>query len=503
MEKERILKAYNEYIQTDIHRNCEKYRKLSDGKSADVFFADVRARVNLEYMGIVDNKGYMKSYYIDNFKSLKTNSTGYSLKDLVAGNGILQATTRLYAEYATSKKLVTNQKDFDLIKDFDLDDLLGKAMVIQSWAGRLLLKGVIELEKFSFYPVTPKDYFPIRNEYNPKLIDGYIIYNLSESDKNKNTLICEIYELDSIEYRAFKIIDNSISEIPYPFDLTKNGMIQDGLGYRDKQAQGWAVVEVENIFGKSDYNDDLVGNVRELVIGDTLTSQAFQKVANPLLQVPDSVIEVDKNGRSTVRLDGRVIIVNKDDKEVKQVQLETKTQEWKLHKEDIKNDIYKQLGVNDLAFGIDLGGSISSGEAKRRSLERTIATVESKRTKCITGIKNIILWGYKKIKGEEIDLQIETQDILSLSLTEKMSIVVQGIQNNVMSLETAVKFLGLLGEKEDKEIGSIKTNISYQEKLINILNILAGITREEQLQVKLEELSKDIMKDLGLEVKEE
>ena len=503
MEKERILKAYNDYIQTDIHRNCEKYRKLSDGKSADVFFADVRSRVNLEYMGIVDNKGYMKSYYIDNFKSLRTNSIGYSLKDLVVGNGILQATTRLYAEYATSNKLVTNQKDFELIKDFDLDDLLGKTMVIQSWAGKLLLKGVTQLDRFSFYPVTPKDYFPIRNEYNPKLIDGYVIYNLSQDDKSKKTLICEIYELDSIEYRAYKITDKNIQELPYPYDLKINGMIPDGLGYRDKQTQGWAVVEVENIFGKSDYNDDLVGNVRELVIGDTLTSQAFQKVANPLLQVPDSVIEVDKNGRSTVRLDGRVIVVNKDDKEVKQVQLETKTQEWKLHKEDIKNDIYKQLGVNDLAFGIDLGGSISSGEAKRRSLERTIATVESKRSKCITGIKNIILWGYKKLKGEEIDLQIEAQDILSLSLTEKMAIVVQGIQNNVMSLETAIKFLGILGKDTDKEIELIKTNVAYQEKLINILNILAGITREEELQVKLEELSKDIMKDLGLEVKEE
>lgn len=503
MEKGRILKAYNDYIQTDIHRNCEKYRKLSDGKSADVFFADVRARVNLEYMGIVDNKGYMKSYYIDNFKSLRTNSTGYSLKDLVVGNGLLQATTRLYAEYATSKKLVTNQKDFEFIKDFDLDDLLGKTMVIQSWAGKLLLKGVTQLDRFSFYPVTPKDYFPIRNEYNPKLIDGYVIYNLLQDDKSKKTLICEIYELDNIEYRAYKITDKNIQELPYPYDLKINGMVEDGLGYRDKQAQGWAVVEIENIFGKSDYNDDLVGNVRELVIGDTLTSQAFQKVANPLLQVPDSVIEVDKNGRSTVRLDGRVIIVNKDDKEVKQVQLETKTQEWKLHKEDIKNDIYKQLGVNDLAFGIDLGGSISSGEAKRRSLERTIATVESKRSKCITGIKNIILWGYKKLKGEEIDLQIETQDILSLSLTEKMAIVVQGIQNNVMSLETAIKFLGILGKDTDKEIELIKTNVAYQEKLINILNILAGITREEELQVKLEELSKDIMKDLGLEVKEE
>ena len=502
MEKSRILKAYNEYIQTDIHRNCEKYRKLSDGKSADVFFNDVKARVNLEYMGIVDKQGYMKSYSINN-NSLTSVSQGCSLKDLVASNGILQATTRLYAEYATSKKLVTNQKDFELIKDFDLDDLLGKAIVIQSWAGRLLLKGVTELEKFSFYPVTPKDYFPIRNEYNPKLIDGYVIYNLSADDKNKNTLICEIYELDSIEYRAYKINDKSISEEPYPFDLTKNGMIQDGLGYKDNNAQGWAVVEIENIFGTSDYNDDLVGNVRELVIGDTLTSQAFQKVANPLLQVPDSLIEVDATGKSTVRLDNRVITLSKDDKEVKQVQLETKTQEWKLQKEDIKNDIYKQLGVNDLAFGIDLGGSIASGEAKRRSLERTIATVESKRSKCITGIKNIILWGYKKLKRKEIDLQIEAQDILSLSLTEKMAIVVQGIQNNLMSLETAIKFLGILGKNADEEIELIKTNVAYQEKLINIMNTLAGITREEQLQVKLEELSKDIMKDLGLEVKEE
>lgn len=502
MEKERILKAYNEYLLTDIYKNCDKYRKLSDGKSADVFFSDVKTRVNLEYMGIVNKQGYMNTYSMSN-GSLVSDSKSCSLKDLVVGNGILQATTRLYAEYATSKNLVTNQKDLDLIKDFDLDDLLAKTIVIQSWAGKLLLKGVTQLDRFSFYTVTPKDYFPIRNEYNPKLVDGYVIYNLSKNDKENKTLICEVYELDSIEYRAYKITDNSISEINYPFNLSNNGMVIDGLGYKDNKAQGWAVVEIENIFGKSDYNDDLIANVRELVIGDTLTSQAFQKVANPLLQVPDSVVEVDTNGRSTVRLDGRVIVVNKDDKEVKQVQLETKTQEWKLHKEDIKNDIYKQLGVNDLAFGIDLGGSIASGEAKRRSLERTIATVESKRSKCITGIKNIVLWGYRKLKGMDIDLQIEAQDILSLSLTEKMAIVVQGIQNNLMSLETAIKFLGILGKDSDEEIAKIKANVMYQEKLINIMNILAGITREEQLQVKLEELSKDIMKDLGLEVKEE
>ena len=92
---------------------------------------------------------------------------------------------------------------------------------------------------------------------------------------------------------------------------------------------------------------------------------------------------------------------------------------------------------------------------------------------------------------------------MSLSLTEKMAIVVQGIQNNLMSLETAIKFLGVLGKDTDEEIAKIKANVMYQEKLINIMNTLASITREEQLQVKLEELSSEIMKDLGLEVKEE
>ena len=503
MEKERILKAYNDYLMTDIYKNCDKYRKLSDGKSADVFFNDVKARVNMEYMGIVNDNGYIKSYSVNENYSLSTNYKSHSLKDLVVGNGILQATTRLYSEYATSKPLITNQEDLELIKDFNFNDLLRKLMVIQSWSGKCLIKGVINDERFSFYTVTPKDYFPIKNEYNPALIDGYVIYNFSKDDKENKTLICEIYEQDSIEYRAYKLTDKAITEIVYPNDLTINGMVANGLGYIDIQAIGWAVVEVDNIFGKSDYNDDLLGLVRELIVGDTLTSQAFQKVANPLLQVPDTVIETDENGKSTVRLDNRVIIVSKDDKDIKQVALETKTNEWKLHKEDIKNDIYKQLGVNDLAFGIDLGGSIASGEAKRRSLERIIATVESKREKCITSIKNIVLWGYKRLKNQDVDFKIEAQDVLSLSLSERINIAVSSIQNNIMSLETAIKFIGIQGITENEEIQKIKTNIFYQEKLINILNILAGITREQELQVKVDNLTQDLMKELGIEEKGE
>lgn len=500
MELERIQKAYQTYIRSDIYKNCEKYRKLSDGKSADVFFTDVRARVNMEYMGTLDSQGNCKRYDIINGEIKNIGTT--PLKDLVVGNGILQATTRLYAEYGTNKPLIIPKKDsYHLIERFDFDDLLGKLLVIQSWAGKQLLKGVVNEKEFSFYSVTPKDYFPIHNQYNPKLTDGYVIYNLKSQQGQKDILTCEIYEKDSIEYRAYEIAEEKFKEIQYPNDLKSDGMLEDGYGYKDPNAKGMAVVEIDNIFGKPDYNDDLIGLVRELVIGDTLTSQAFQKVANPLLQVPDSLVEVDENGRSRVRLDGRVVLLRQNDKEVKQVQLETKTQEWKVHKEDIKNDIYKQLGVNDLAFGIETNGAVASGEAKRRSLERTIATVESKRLKCIKGIKEIVKWGYKRVLKQEVDLEIKTQEILSLSLTEKITIACQAVASGIMSVDTAIEFIGINESKKEMEL--IKSNLQHQEKIVNILSILANITREEELKVQVDNLTTELMKELGIEVKEE
>lgn len=498
MDTGRIRKAYQEYIGSEIFKNHEKYRKLSDGKSAEVFFNDVKSRVNMEYMGIVNHSGLCDTYEVGENGINKT-AKGTPLKDLVVGNGILQATTRLFAEYATSKPLIIQSTDSELIQYFDFDDLLGKLMVIQSWAGRQLLKGVTDGEVFSFYPVTPKDYFKVPNIYNPKLIDGYVIFNLNKKN-SEDEVMCEIYEKDSIQYKAYKILGDGFVEVSYPLDLTMNGMIREGLGFYDPNARGWGVVEIENIFGKPDYNDDLIGLVRELVVGDTLTSQAFQKVANPLLQVPESLIEVGSDGQSSIMLDGRVVALRKEDRDVKQVRLETKTNEWRLHKEDIKNDIYKQLGINDLAFGIDIGGSIASGEAKRRSLERTIATIESKRNKCIDGIVNIVIWGHERL-GRSIDFKIKPQDILSLSLTEKISIACQAVTAGVMSVCSAIEFLGINANEEELE--GIQSDLNYKEKLVAILSTLSSISRESSLKEKVDEMTVELMNELGISIETE
>lgn len=492
MEITRIQESYKNYINSEYYNNLDTFRKLSDGKSAEVFASDVIKRIKMEYMGALDSSNKYYTYSFETKKDgaiIKSNADG-NVKDLVCGYGILCAVTRLYAEYGTSKPLLING---ELQKDLDLDVLLAKLLVIQSWAGRVLFKGVIDNKKYSFYTITPKDYFSIKNIFNPTIDDGFVIFSFVGKDKEK-TMLCEIHELDNIEYRAFKV-EEVLTEIQYPNDLTINGFVADGLGYKDPNAKDWAVEEIENIFGRSDYTDDLLNNVREIVVGDTLTSQAFQKVANPLIQVPDSLIEVDSDGKTIVRLDERIVTVREKDKDIKQIQLETKTNEWKEHRKELVDDIYKQTGVNDLAFGISIDGAVASGEAKRRSLERVLSTVMSKRDKCLTKIKKLLIWALERT-GNSQEIEINAQDILSLSLSEKIMIVIGAIQNNLMSLETAIKFLGLEKDKTDDEIKNIKKNLDYKIKEIGALQKLESVSRDERLQKQVETMTDELIKDI-------
>ncbi|MDY4011380.1 MAG: hypothetical protein SOY60_06910 [Fusobacterium gastrosuis] len=493
---ERIRDNYKKYINSDLYKNIDNYRKLSDGKSSEVFENDVAKRVKMEYMGVLND---INEYQVLNFdvqKNKISTSKGGNIKDLVCSYGILQAITRLYAEYGTSKELILNT---DLEIDVDVDTLLAKMMIIQSWAGKCLLKGVINEDKYSFYTITPKDYFSIDNLYNPTEKDAYIVYSFLKNEKQNDVsiMLCEIYEENSVEYKAFKYQAGKIEvEVYYPLDLSINGMLLNGLGYKDPNAIGWAVQEVQNIFGKSDYNDDLLKLVREVIVGDTLTSQAFQKVANPLIQVPDSLIEIDNKGRATVRLDERVITVRATDREIKQIQLETKTAEWKEHRKTLVDEIYKQTGVNDLAFGVSVDGAIASGEAKRRSLERIISTVSGKRHKCIKVIKKMLEWAIKRTSKKDIKIDITAQDILTLSLSEKINIVVSALQNDLMSLETSIEFIGLQNNDISEEIQRIKQNMNYKTKELNILQQLENIARDERLQKEVENITEELITEL-------
>ena len=272
---------------------------------------------------------------------------------------------------------------------------------------------------------------------------------------------------------------------------------KEGLGYKLLH-KGMQVVEVRNIFGRSDYTEDLIKINRELVIGETLTSQAFDKVANPLLQIPDGAVEYDDNGDLTVKLQDRTIIVEAEDEEVKQVQLETKTSEWNLHRQNLIEQVYQQTGTNEQVFGLNKNGSSASGEAKRRDLERAISSVLSKRDKALVGLEKMLKWGYRKVFGKEIELLLTGKDILSLSFLEKIDIVSKGIASGVMSMETAIKFLNMTNSGYEDEIQKIKKEPKNLKALIDNIVALNNVVTDERLSNYVKTMVDELVEELEL-----
>jgi len=295
----------------------------------------------------------------------------------------------------------------------------------------------------------------------------------------------------------YKIEGQKFEEVDYGNDLSQYGATKDGKGWK-KVYKGWQVVEVHNLFKRSDYVEDLVILNRELVVGDTLTSQAFDKVANPLLQVPEGALEYDEEGNLTVKINDRVIIVDPEDKDLKQVELKTKTEEWKTHRTGIIEQIYIATGTNEQAFGLNKNGTPASGEAKRRDLERIISTVITKRDRVFAGFEKIIKWGYSAIYNGELDITISGKDILSLGVGEKIIIAAQGITSGILSVESAIKYVNIGNVDIDEEIERLKSDLAYKTKLIEALQTLSQLDTEERVAGLIKKQADELMEELGL-----
>ena len=417
-----------------------------------------------------------------------------SFKDLIVGNNILGSITKLYAEFASNSEPTVNLEDEkkNILEKIDLQDKTSEAVAIQSYGGRLLLKGFIVDSNLYLDIVAPHQYFTVSSILSEEIIEKYVIFT-----EEKKILKTEIYSEGCTEYRKYKIDGQNFEELDYENDLSQYGAIKDGKGWK-KVYKGWQVVEVHNLFKRSDYVEDLVILNRELVVGDTLTSQAFDKVANPLLQVPEGALEYDEDGNLTVKMNDRVIIVDPEDKDLKQVELKTKTEEWKIHRTGIFDQIYIATGTNEQAFGLNKNGIPASGEAKRRDLERIISTVITKRDRVFVGFEKIIKWGYSTIYNGELDITISGKDILSLGVGEKIIIAVQGITSGILSIESAIKYVNIGDININEEMARLKNDLAYKTKLIEALQTLSQLDTEERVAGLIKKQADELMKELGL-----
>jgi len=486
-----MFQAFKKHKQSDIYVKFKRNKNLFDGKSVEVFYKDVLKRVKLEYMGaLTENNEYTEFVRSGNFLT----RVYQPFKDLVVGNNVLGAVTKLYAELATGTEptITIEESKKEILEEIDLQDLVGEAMAVQSYGGKFLLKGFLLNNKLYLQVIPPHQYFGVPSALNSDIIDYYVVF-----EEEKKELTAEIYKQGRTEYRKYKVQKDCFAEIPYPANLQEYGATQDGLGWA-KIYKEWQVVEVNNLFKRSDYVEDLVILNRELVIGDTLTSQAFDKVANPLLQIPEGAVEYGDHGELRLHLEDRTIIVEPDDKDIKQVEMSTKTEEWKSHRAYILEQIYQNTGTNEQAFGLNKTGT-ASGEAKRRDMERTIATVVAKRDRIFTGLEKVIKWGYQELHGTELDIVISGKDILALGVAEKILIAVQGITAGILSVETAIRYINISDVDVEEELQRIKSELSYREKLIQSLQILQQIDMEERVAGLIKTQADELVKELGLD----
>ena len=486
-----MYEGYKKLKNSEIYKNYERNKKQFDSKSSEVFYNAILSRVKLEYMGVIDSNNKYYEFVREGNTIVRREK---SFKDLIVGNNILGSITKLYAEFASNSEPTVNleEEKKNILEKIDLQDKTSEAVAIQSYGGKLLLKGFIVDNSLYLDIIAPVQYFTVPSILSEEIIEKYVIFN-----EEKRIFKAEIYSEGCTEYRKYKVEGQKFEEIDYEADLTQYGATKDGKGWK-KIYKGWQVVEVHNLFKRSDYVEDLVILNRELVVGDTLTSQAFDKVANPLLQVPEGALEYDEEGNLTVKINDRVIIVDPEDKDLKQVELKTKTEEWKTHRTGIVEQIYIATGTNEQAFGLNKNGIPASGEAKRRDLERIISTVITKRDRVFAGFEKIIKWGYSAIYNSELDITISGKDILSLGVGEKIIIAAQGITSGILSVESAIKYVNIGNVDIDEEIERLKSDLAYKTKLIEALQTLSQLDTEERVAGLIKKQADELMEELGL-----
>ncbi|MGL5962200.1 MAG: hypothetical protein ACRCZ0_09660, partial [Cetobacterium sp.] len=350
-----------------------------------------------------------------NERKFKNSTSKFS--DLIVGNNILQDIAKIYSEMASDKKplIETNIAD-EVIEGLEIDTLTGELVYTNTYGGAVLLKGVVNQEDktFSMYDIKRKDFFEIYDEYNPKLVVGYVVFETISEDK---LLKCEIYSEDKTEYRLFDVEGDNWTEKQYEADLSEFGLTADGLGYVNEY-EGW---QVAYISGYSAYNEDLISNVREIVIQDTTTSQAFNKCLNPLIQVPESMIEYDESGKGAIHIEDRIVTVRTGEAELKQIQIQTNMTDWNIQRENLLQNIYTSTGTNENVLGITKNGSnVGSGVSIERSVQRILSVVNYKRNKVYRALEKVISWGMVQLGNSNAELSIVGDDILNKTTKETL-----------------------------------------------------------------------------------
>ncbi len=165
-----------------------------------------------------------------------------------------------------------------------------------------------------------------------------------------------------------------------------------------------------------------------------------------MLSIPEEALEYNEDGKATVNLQDRVIIIRDGGSEPKQISLDSKIEQAQIHKQNIEDNLYMSLAVNKTSFGLTDVSQLS-GEALRRMMTPTIARVEDKRNSIV------------KVFNELLDIEVIFSDVVPSSASEVMEYTVNGVNAQIISTERAVMSIG----GDDEEIDRVKEEYAQAE----------------------------------------
>lgn len=435
---ERISKAYRELIKSDDYKNYEKNVNLLNGKSTDVFFNDVLARVNLQFMGkIVDQNGIFRSEH-----------GKLSLKSLVVGDDILSKAISVYTEFATDKEPSLSIEN-EYTESFKINSLTRKLIENVSACGSTLVKGVHKEGKISLITVPRNRFFVVKNIVNPNEVEAIGIFG--HFDVNDERIMrVELYTDGKTEYKEYKVSDES---------LMAKADYSPAISYK-----GWQVGLIES---ESLFTNDLISNVREVIVNDTLTSQGFAKVARPILVVNEEITEYDEEDKETLNMEDGIFKVKEisASEAIKQVSLETKTEEWKSYRDKLEDKIYTSLAINRRVLGLVENGGVASGTAHQKGMQRTISRVNKKRGEAYEALETVINWGNGRLNGTNLDLKITGQKIIEITKKEELENEKLKVDSEKIRIDTILSIEEMELEERFKKAINDKKNELINEYL--------------------------------------
>jgi len=429
-----------EYMQSAKYRNYTRNKEIFDEKSAGVFRSTVNSRIKLELMGsgaIVQNDTV--------FSGFNGGKGNYSaIGDLIVPSNLLSAITSTYISYSTNGRVLFGEKDKEKEENEYMLQKVKSAIKEQSIGGSCLLK-IIEKEGQPYINIfNAISYYSVEDEDVQDLKSSYVIFNLVEETDNKEVYLLEEHKDTRIEY---KYISKTTSEdgvaISYEnciLDGLTEAVDNNGVKYCFEVVEKAVVAEVTNLVfsGESDYTDDNIALLREIVVTNTINSQTFDKISNPLLAVPEEALEYDESGNAKINLSDRVIIIRDGGAKPEQISLESRIEQSDQHRENLEGQIFSSLAVNTVALGISGNSGNISGIAIERMLSNTSARVEEKR-------KNVAK-AFDKLAGIVIDFS----DPIGEDYKEEVTTTKTAVDGGFMSIKQACIEIG--NEDDYKQI---------------------------------------------------